>query len=162
MINSKLPDVGVTIFTVMSRLATETRAINLGQGFPDFDPDAGLLEKVAAAMSAGHNQYAPMAGVPELRRAISAKTQRLYGAAYDPETEITVTSGATQALMTAILASAGAGDEVIVLEPTYDSYVPAIKLAGATPIAVQLLAPTPQAPGYRPDWEAVKRAITPR
>ncbi|OVZ55118.1 methionine aminotransferase [Pigmentiphaga sp. NML080357] len=162
MINSKLPDVGVTIFTVMSRLATETRAINLGQGFPDFDPDAGLLAKVEAAMAAGHNQYAPMAGIPALRTAIAAKTRALYGMAYDPETEVTVTSGATQALMTAILAVAGAGDEVIVLEPTYDSYVPAIKLAGATPVAVQLLAPTPQSPCYRPDWEAVRRAITPR
>ncbi|VCU68329.1 Methionine aminotransferase [Pigmentiphaga humi] len=160
MINSKLPDVGVTIFTVMSRLAAETQAINLGQGFPDFNADPELLAQVDAAMRAGHNQYAPMPGVPALRQAISAKTEALYGASYDPETEITVTSGATQALMTAILAVAGPGDEVVVLEPVYDSYVPAIKLAGARPVGVSLLPPTPGEPTYRPDWTAVRQAIT--
>ena len=156
-IDSKLPQVGTTIFTVMSQLALQHRAANLGQGFPDFDCDPRLQEMVTAAMRAGHNQYAPMAGVPALRAAIAAKTARLYGHDYDPDTEITVTAGATQALMTAVLAAVREGDEVIVLEPAYDSYVPAIRLAGATPVFVQL-----NRDDYSVPWDKVRAAITPR
>lgn len=162
MFHSKLPDVGVTIFTVMSRLAAERQAVNLGQGFPDFEADPRLLRRVVQAMSDGHNQYAFMSGVAPLRQAIADKTRALYGQAYDPETEVTVTSGATQALMTAVLASVGPGDEVVVLEPTYDSYVPAIRLAGGKAVAVPLTPPTPGNPYYRPDWDRVRAAITPR
>jgi methionine aminotransferase len=156
-IDSKLPQVGTTIFTVMSQLALQHRAANLGQGFPDFDCDPRLQALVTEAMHAGHNQYAPMAGVPALRAAIAAKTNRLYGHDYDPDTEITVTAGATQALMTAVLAVVREGDEVIVLEPAYDSYVPAIRLAGATPVFVRL-----NREDYSVPWEAVRSAITPR
>ncbi|GAB4465721.1 MAG: pyridoxal phosphate-dependent aminotransferase [Burkholderiaceae bacterium] len=155
---SKLPRVGTTIFTVMSALAAKHGAVNLGQGFPDFDCDPQLQRYFAEAVAAGHNQYAPMAGVPALRHAIAAKIGRLYGHAYDPETEITITAGATQALMTAVLALARPGDDVIVLEPVYDSYAPAIELAGARPVFVPLDA----ARGYAPDWERVRAAITPR
>ncbi len=155
---SKLPRVGTTIFTVMSALAAKHGAVNLGQGFPDFDCDVRLQRYCAEAIAAGHNQYAPMAGVPALRHAIAAKVARLYGRAYDAETEITITAGATQALMTAVLALVRAGDEVIVLEPVYDSYVPSIELAGARPVFVPLDA----AHGYAPDWERVRAAITPR
>ncbi len=125
-IQSKLPAVGTTIFTVMSALATEHRAINLGQGFPDFGCDPRLPQAVTDAMAAGHNQYPPMPGVPALREAVSAKMEALYGRRYDPVTEITVTAGATQAILTAILAVVRPGDEVIVLEPCYNSYVPNI------------------------------------
>ena len=156
-IDSKLPQVGTTIFTVMSQLALQHRAANLGQGFPDFDCDPRLQALVTEAMRAGHNQYAPMAGVPALRAAIAAKTARLYGHDYDPDTEITVTAGATQALMTAVLAAVREGDEVIVLEPAYDSYVPAIRLAGATPVFVRL-----NREEYSVPWEKVRAAITPR
>jgi len=162
MIPSKLPDVGTTIFTVMSRLATEQNAINLGQGFPDFDPDPALLESVSRAMAQGHNQYPYMAGVAPLRQAIASKVETLYGHAYDTETEITVTSGATEALMCAVLAAAGTGDEVIILEPCYDSYLPAIRLAGASAVAVPLRLPTEQDPYYRVDWQRVRDAVTPR
>ncbi|GIL04414.1 MAG: aminotransferase [Betaproteobacteria bacterium] len=155
---SKLPRVGTTIFTVMSALAAKHGAVNLGQGFPDFDCDPKLQRYFAEAIAAGHNQYAPMAGVPALRQAIAAKIARLYGRAYDAETEITITAGATQALMTAVLALARPGDEVIVLEPVYDSYVPSIELAGARPVFVPLDA----ARGYAPDWDRVRGAITPR
>jgi methionine aminotransferase len=155
---SKLPRVGTTIFTVMSALAARHGAVNLGQGFPDFDCDARLQSYLTDAMAAGHNQYAPMSGVPTLRQAIAAKNARLYGHAYDPETEITITAGATQALMTAVLALVRPGDEVVVLEPVYDSYVPSIELAGGRPIFVPLDA----AQGYAPDWDRVREAITPR
>lgn len=155
---SKLPRVGTTIFTVMSALAAKHGAVNLGQGFPDFDCDPKLARYFGEAIATGHNQYAPMAGVPALRQAIAAKVARLYGHAYDPETEITITAGATQALMTAVLALARPGDEVIVLEPVYDSYVPSIELAGARAVFVPLDA----ARGYAPDWERVRAAITPR
>ncbi|OZI33677.1 methionine aminotransferase [Bordetella genomosp. 5] len=162
MIRSKLPDVGTTIFTVMSRLAIEHKAINLGQGFPDFDPDPKLCGLVTQAMAAGHNQYPYMPGVAPLRAAIADKVKTLYGHAYDPETEITVTSGATEALMATVLAAVGPGDEVIVIEPCYDSYLPSIRLAGGTAVPVPLRAPTQDDPYYRIDWQRVRDAITPR
>jgi len=157
-IDSKLPHVGTTVFTVMSALAARHGAVNLGQGFPDFDCDPRLQQLLAEAVAAGHNQYAPMAGVPALRGAVAAKTARLYGHAYDAESEVTVTAGATQAIMAAVLAVVRPGDEVIVLEPTYDSYVPSILLAGGTPVYV----PLDHARGYAPDWQRVRAAITPR
>jgi methionine aminotransferase len=162
MIRSKLPDVGTTIFTVMSRLAIDHQAINLGQGFPDFDPDPRLCDLVTQAMSAGHNQYPYMPGVAALREAIADKTRALYGHAYDPETEITVTSGATEALMATVLAAVNSGDEVVVIEPCYDSYLPAIRLAGGTAVPVPLRAPTAEDPYYRIDWQRVRDAITSR
>jgi methionine aminotransferase len=155
---SKLPRVGTTIFTVMSQLAATHRAINLGQGFPDFNCDPLLQQKLADAVRAGHNQYAPMAGVAALREAIARKNEALYGHRHDPDSEITVTAGATQAIMTAVLALVHPGDEVIVLEPVYDSYVPAIELAGGIPVYV----PLDHARGYAPDWERVRRAISPQ
>jgi methionine aminotransferase len=154
---SRLPASGTTIFSVMSALAREHGAVNLGQGFPDFPVDPALIDLVTAAMKAGHNQYPLMPGVMALREAIAAKVERLYGRAYDPEHEVTVTSGATQAIFTSIQALVGPGDEAIVFEPAYDSYVPAIRLAGATPVTVPLAFP-----GYRIDWAAVRRALTPR
>ncbi|MGN6702902.1 MAG: aminotransferase class I/II-fold pyridoxal phosphate-dependent enzyme, partial [Burkholderiaceae bacterium] len=156
---SKLPQAGTTIFTVMSALAAEHRAINLGQGFPDFDCDPALVDCVATAMRQGLNQYPPMAGVPTLREAIAAKIAALYGHRYDPSTEITVTAGATQGLLTAILSVVHAGDEVIVIEPAYDSYVPAIELAGGVPVFVQM---TYDERGYSVPWDAVRTAVTPR
>lgn len=155
-LRSRLPSVGTTIFTVMSALAQQHGAINLGQGFPDFDPDPALLDAVNAAMRAGHNQYPPMAGIPQLREALAAKMADLHGASYDPGEEITITAGATQALLTAILAVVHPGDEVIVLTPAYDSYAPAIELAGGGPRFVALDA------AYRPDFDAIAAAITPR
>ena len=122
---SRLPEVGTTIFTVMSALAQQHGAVNLGQGFPDFEGDPALPDLVTEAMRAGHNQYPPMAGVPGLRQAVSRKIERQHGRRYDPDTEITITAGATQALLTAVLALVHPGDEVIVLDPCYDSYVPA-------------------------------------
>ena len=154
---SRLPKVGTTIFTVMSALATERGAVNLGQGFPDFEGDPALVDAVAQAMREGHNQYPPMAGVTALRDAVSAKILALYGRRYDPATEITITAGATQAIITAILAVVGQGDEVIVLEPNYDSYVPNIELAGGTVVRVALLSET-----FRPDFDAIAAAISPR
>jgi len=154
---SKLPPKGITIFTVMSALAAETGAINLGQGFPDFDCDGALIDAVAAKMRAGHNQYCPMPGQLALREALAGKIERLYGRRYDPASEITVTSGATEALFCTITALVHPGDEVIVLEPAYDSYVPAIQLSGGTPVFVTL-----RGPDYRIDWDAVRRALTPR
>ncbi|MGN6389817.1 MAG: pyridoxal phosphate-dependent aminotransferase [Burkholderiaceae bacterium] len=156
---SKLPQAGTTIFTVMSALAAEHRAINLGQGFPDFDCDPALVDCVATAMRQGLNQYPPMAGVPTLREAIAAKIAALYGHRYDPSTEITVTAGATQGLLTAILSVVHAGDEVIVIEPAYDSYVPAIELAGGVPVFVQM---TYDERGYSVPWDAVRTVVTPR
>lgn len=156
-LTSRLPKVGTTIFTVMSALAAETGAVNLGQGFPDFDCDPALVNAVTQAMQAGHNQYPPMPGVPALRQAMAAKMQALYGLACDPHTEITVTAGATQAILTTILAVVHPGDEVIVLEPCYDSYVPSIELAGGVVVRV------PLTPGsFRPDFERISGAITPR
>jgi methionine aminotransferase len=154
---SRLPGVGTTIFTVMSRLAQECGAINLSQGFPDFNAEAVLFERVGHWMRDGHNQYAPMAGVAALREAIADKVMTLYGAAYDPDSEVTVTAGATQALFTAVAALVHAGDEVIVFEPVYDAYAPAIELQGGKVVRLRM-----HAPHYRPDWDAVAAAITPR
>jgi methionine transaminase len=154
---TRLPTVGTTIFTVMSALAAQHGAVNLGQGFPDFECDPKLLDAVNAAMRAGHNQYPPMAGVPALREAVAAKIAALYGHRYDAEHEITVTAGATQAILTAILAVVHPGDEVIVLEPNYDSYVPNIELAGGRVVRVALTAGT-----FRPDFAAISAAIGPR
>lgn len=154
---SRLPRVGTTIFTVMSRMAQECGAINLSQGFPDFNAEDVLFERVAHWMRAGHNQYAHMVGVEPLRQAIAAKIADLYGIDYDVDAEITVTAGATQALFTAVAALVGPGDEVIVFEPVYDSYVPAIELQGGKVVRMRLAAPD-----YRPDWDAVRAAIGPR
>ena len=156
-LRSKLPAAGTTIFTVMSALAAQHGAVNLGQGFPDYPIDPTLIEQVHAAMQAGHNQYPPMTGVARLREAIAGKVLRLYGRSYDPESEVTVTSGATEALFATIQALAHPGDEVIVFEPAYDSYIPSIQLAGATPVPVPLALPD-----YRVDWDRVRAAITPR
>ena len=154
---SRLPSVGTTIFTVMSALAVEHKAVNLGQGFPDFDCDPKLVEGVTTAMQQGHNQYPPMPGVPVLREAISAKMEALYARRYDPAREITVTAGATQAILTAILCCVGPGDEVIVLEPCYDSYVPNIELTGAKVVRVPLTPGT-----FRPDFDKIGAALTPK
>ena len=157
VVGTKLPSVGTTIFTVMSALAAEHQAINLGQGFPDFGCDPRLVQAVFDAMAAGHNQYPPMPGVPALRVAVAAKLETLYGHRYDPATDSTVTAGATQGILTAILAVVRPGDEVIVLEPCYDSYVPNIELAGGTVVRV------PLTPGsFRPDFDRLAAAITPR
>lgn len=154
---SKLPNVGTTIFTVMSALAAEHKAVNLGQGFPDFECAPELVNAVTAAMQAGHNQYPPMPGVPVLREAVARKIEALHGRAYNPNTEITITAGATQAIITAILAVVHPGDEVIVLDPCYDSYVPNIELAGGKAVRV------PLTPGsFRPDFAKISAAITPR
>lgn len=155
-VKSKLPHVGTTIFTVMSKLAHECGAINLSQGFPDFPIDEKLSVLVHQAMSAGHNQYAPMPGLPALREAIAAKVQRLYGFSYDPEAEVTVTAGGTQAIFTAIGATVHPGDEVIIVDPAYDSYSPAVELFGGSPVHVRLGA------DMKFDAAAVKAAITPR
>lgn len=162
MITSRLPHVGTTIFTVMSALAARHQAVNLGQGFPDFDCDPALVDAVTRAMRAGHNQYPPMAGWPRLREAIASKIASIYGHRYDPETEITVTAGATQALLTAILALIHPGDEAIVIEPAYDSYVPAILLAGGRPVLVQMQAPTASEARFSIPWDEVRKAVTPR
>ncbi|MCT6719628.1 pyridoxal phosphate-dependent aminotransferase [Acidovorax sp. K2F] len=154
---SKLPNVGTTIFTVMSALATEHKAVNLGQGFPDFECAPALVNAVTAAMQAGHNQYPPMTGVPALREAVARKIEALHGRTYNPNTEITITAGATQAIITAILAIVHAGDEVIVLDPCYDSYVPNIELAGGKAVRVPLTPGT-----FRPDFAKISAAITPR
>ncbi len=156
-VESRLPGVGTTIFTVMSRLAADVGAINLSQGFPDFDPDPELIEEIARQMRAGRNQYAPMPGAMPLREAIASMYETSYGRRYDPDAEITVTSGATEAIFSAISALVHAGDEVIVFEPCYDSYVPAITLNGGTPVFVPL-----RFPKYDIDWQAVRDAITPR
>src|SRR5437899_2109123 len=137
-IETKLPAVGTTIFTVMSALAAEKGAVNLGQGFPDFDCDPRLIQAVTDAMSRGLNQYPPMTGIPQLRAAVAAKIETMYGRSYDAASEITITAGATQAIITAILAVVRPGDEVIVLDPCYDSYVPNIDLAGGLAVRVPL------------------------
>ena len=156
-VQSRLPRVGTTIFTVMSALAQEFGAVNLGQGFPDFRGDPALLDAVTEAMQAGHNQYAPMAGIQALREAVSIKLETLYGHRYDPNTEVTITAGATQAILTAVLAVVHPGDEVIVLDPCYDSYEPNIVLAGGVPVHVPLVPGT-----FRPDFERIAAALGPR
>ena len=154
-LQSKLPNVGTTIFTVMSALALEKNAVNLGQGFPDFDCDPRLVEAVTRAMQQGKNQYPPMPGVPVLREAVAAKIVALYGRSYSAATEITITAGATQAILTIILAVVHPGDEVIVLEPCYDSYVPNIELAGGVPVRVPLTPGT-----FRPDFAKIAAALS--
>ena len=156
-LQTKLPKVGTTIFTVMSALATQHQAVNLGQGFPDFNCDPRLVEGVTSAMTQGLNQYPPMTGVPALREAVAAKVKAMYGRHYDPATEVTITAGATQAIITAVLAVVHPGDEVIVLEPCYDSYIPNIELAGGVTV------PVPLKPGsFRPDFDRIAAAITPK
>jgi len=154
--SSKLHHVGTTIFTVMSKLAAECGAINLSQGFPDFPIDDKLSDLVNSAMKAGHNQYAPMPGLPALREAISNKVERLYGFRHDPETEVTVASGGTQAIFTAIGAVVHPGDEVIIVDPAYDCYSPTVELFGGKPVHVRL------GNDMKFDAEAVQRAITPK
>jgi methionine aminotransferase len=154
---SKLPDVGTTIFTVMSKMAADHNAINLSQGFPGFGADSVLLDLVTKYMRLGHNQYAPMSGVPALRERVAEKTKRLYGIDYDADEEVTIVSGATEAIFSAITAVVSIGDEVILLEPAYDSYAPAILLNGGIPIYIPL-----QMPDFSVDWEAVKKAINPK
>ena len=154
-IETKLPKVGTTIFTVMSQLALEHKAVNLGQGFPDFDGPQPMRDALAAAMNAGRNQYAPMTGVPALREQIARKTEALYARKVNPDTEITVTSGATEALFAAIAAVVRPGDEVIVLDPCYDSYEPAIELNGGRAVHVPL-----DPSDFSPDWQRVRDAVT--
>lgn len=156
-IDSKLPWVGTTIFTVMSKLAADCGAINLSQGFPDFQADPALFEATMRAMREGRNQYPPMIGIPELRAAIAGKVEALYGMRYDVDQEITVTAGGTQALFTAIAAFVRGGDEVIVFAPFYDSYVPSIETVGGKAVYAQL-----KFPDYKPDWDQVRTLITPR
>ena len=156
-IDSRFPDMGTTIFTVMSRLAAECGAVNLSQGFPDFQAEPALFDAVHRHMLAGRNQYAPMAGMPELRQAIVDKVAALYGVRYDVESEVTVTAGATQAIFTTIAAFVRPGDEVIVFEPVYDSYVPAIETVGGTAVYAQL-----SFPDYVPDWDQVAQLVTPK
>ncbi len=156
-IESKLPSVGTTIFTVMSALAQEAGAINLGQGFPDFEPDPRLTDAVAEAMRAGHNQYPPMAGNLLLRTRVAEKFAATQGVRFDPQTEVTITSGATQAILSTIMAVVRPGDEVILLEPAFDSYIPNIELTGGVPVPVAL------EPGdFRPDFAAIEAALSPR
>ena len=154
---SKLPNVGTTIFTVMSKLAAESGALNLSQGFPDFSAPQRLFDLVARHIAAGQNQYAPMAGVASLREAIGEKVYALYGARYAVDSEITVTAGATQAIFTAISCCVRPGDEVIVFAPVYDSYVPGIELNGG-----KAVYSTMSYPDYRPDWDEVQALISPR
>ena len=156
-ITSKLPNVGTTIFTVMSAMANEYGAINLSQGFPNYPTSERLNELVTKHLQMGHNQYAPMAGVPFLREQIAKKFQLMYGIEVDPEQEITITSGATEGLFSAIAALVHLGEEVIVLEPCYDSYQPAIEVCGGVPVVHQLYAPD-----FHIDWDAVADRITPR
>src|SRR5688572_14160608 len=156
-LRSKLPSSPVSIFAVMTRLANEHGAINLSQGFPDFNCSPELVETVARYMRDGHNQYAPMPGVMALREALSAKIERLYGRRYDPVTEITVTTGATEGLFVALTAFVHPGDEVLLFQPAYDSYTPAVQLSGGTPTYVTL-----RYPDYRIDWDEVRRTVSPR
>ncbi|HEY0768589.1 MAG TPA: methionine aminotransferase [Steroidobacteraceae bacterium] len=154
---SKLPQVGTTIFTIMSRRARELDALDLGQGFPDYDIDPRLTELVAAAMTAGHNQYAPMEGLMALRERIAAKLRSLYGVIVDPESEITITLGATEAIYSAVQAVVGAGEEAIAFDPAYDSYEPAVRLAGGRCVRLPLTQP-----GFRYDWERARAALNER
>lgn len=155
--NSRLPEVGTSIFTVMSKMAMEHGAINLSQGFPDFPVDKTLIDLIHARMLEGHNQYAPMPGVPALRNIIADVISKTYSLSVDPETEITVTAGGTEALFSAIAALVHAGDEVIVFDPAYDSYNPAIRLNGGVPVHINL-----KSPDFSIDWEEVKSKITTR
>jgi len=157
IVRSKLPRVGTTIFTVMSQRAAELGAVNLGQGFPDYDIDPRLGDLVHEAMRQGYNQYAPMPGMPQLREAIAAKLDRSYSVRVDPDLEITVTLGATEAIFSSVQALVAAGDEVVVFDPAYDSYEPAVQLAGGVCIHVPL-----QPPRFRYDWDRVKAALTAR
>ena len=154
-ISSKLPHIGTTIFTSMSQLALDADAVNLGQGFPDFECDPRLIAAMIDAMQAGHNQYPPMAGIPILREAVAKKVSELYGHHYDPSTEITITAGATQAIQTALTAIVHPGDEVIIFEPVYDSYEPVIRLNGGVAVYAKL-----RHPDYRPDWQEVRALIS--
>lgn len=154
-IRSKLPDIGTTIFSVMTNLANSHDAINLSQGFPDFDVPPDLITLVEKYMRAGHNQYAPMPGVEILRQRIAQKVQKLYHATYDPESEITVTSGATESLFAAISAVVQPGDEVILFEPAFDVYLPAITLSGGVPVFLKL-----KFPEYRIDWNELQKTLT--
>ncbi|MBB3228602.1 methionine aminotransferase [Luteibacter sp. Sphag1AF] len=156
-IDTKLPKVGTTIFSVMSQLALEHKAVNLGQGFPDFEPPQALRDSITRAMAEGKNQYAPGIGIPKLREQIALKTERLYGHKVSPDTEVTVTSGATEALFAAIAAVVRAGEEVIVFDPCYDSYEPAIDLQGAKAVHIPLTLPD-----FGIDWQRVRDAITPK
>jgi methionine aminotransferase len=156
-LQSKLPKVGTTIFSVMSQLAIEHKAVNLGQGFPDFDGPQSLRDALASAMNMAHNQYAPMTGIVQLREQIALKSEKLYGCRVNANTEVTVTSGATEALFAAIAACVRSGDEVIVLDPCYDSYEPAIELSGGRAIHIPL-----RLPDFSVDWQRVKDAVTPK
>mgnify|MGYP003343407919 FL=1 len=156
-ITSKLPNVGTTIFTVMSKLAADCNAINLSQGFPDFDCTPELRALFCKYINSALNQYPPSAGIIGLREAIAEKMQSLYGAMYNPEHEVTVTPGATYAIFTAVSAFVRPGDEVILFEPAYDSYGPAVEVNGGKPVYVRL-----QYPDYSIDWNAVQKAITPK
>jgi len=156
-INSKLPQVGTTIFTVMSALATEHKAVNLGQGFPDFPMNAELISLVNAAMNNGFNQYAPMPGWMPLKEVLSRKVQELYGPTINPDTEITITPGGTYAIYTALTTILEPGDEVIVFEPAYDSYIPNVEINGARAVRINL-----RFPDYKIDWPAVRQHITSR
>ncbi len=156
-LKSKQPGLPVSIFSVMSRLAAEHGAINLSQGFPDFDPDPALIALMEKNMRAGHNQYAPMPGVPLLNQTLARKYERLYDAAYDPHAEITITAGATEALYAAITAITFPGDEIIVFEPWYDAYLPMIRFSGGVPVTIPLTLPE-----FRIPWDEVERKITPR
>jgi methionine aminotransferase len=157
MIETKLPKVGTTIFSVMSQLALQHQAVNLGQGFPDFEPPQELRDALTRAMNAGRNQYAPMHGTADLREQIALKTERLYGRKLDVDTDITVTSGATEAIFAAIAATVRAGEEVIVFDPAYDCYEPAIELQGARAVHVPLTVPA-----FAIDWQRVRDAVTPK
>lgn len=156
-IDSKLPDVGTTIFTVMSQMAHDFGAINLSQGYPDYDGPAALLESLAWYASNGYNQYAPLAGVPALREQCAAKVERFYNRPTHADDEVTITPGATEAIYCAVTAVVGAGDEVIMFDPVYDCYDPAVRLNGGVPVHLTL-----RAPAYRIDWDVVRKAITPR
>jgi len=154
---SKLPDVGTTIFTVIGQLAAQYDALNLSQGAPNFAPDAKLVDGVAQAMRAGHNQYAPMAGIATLREALADKVETLYGVRYDPSSEVTVIASASEGLYSTISALVHPGDEVIYFEPSFDSYGPIVRLQGATPVAIKL-----SLDDFRVDWDEVAAAITPK
>src|SRR3984957_5536970 len=156
-IRRKLPKAGTTIFTVMSHLANEHNAINLSQGFPNFECSPTLVSLINEYMKKGYNQYAPMQGIMPLREAIAAKMQDLYGINYSPEKEINITAGGTEAIYAAITSVINEDDEVIVFEPAYDCYVPAIELSGGIPVYVQLMAPE-----YTIDWNEVKKKISHR
>ena len=156
-IASKLPDEGTTIFTIMSKLAADEGAMNLSQGFPDFDAPPGLLERVGYYLTHGYNQYPPMSGIEPLREGIAAKVLDLYGVRVDPESEVTVTSGGTEALYCAMTAVIHPGDEVILFDPAYDAYRPVVDLNQGVPVRLPLTAPA-----FRPDWDRVRDAVTDR